>query len=582
MATSTIEKRRLNMHPSLLLQIIGRQAGTLDKAIEEGAMNAMEAIHALIEDGGKCKDTSVYITYAKEKDKSIVTIKDFGKGITTKKEVVDFFEKFGTPHDESEHKLIAQFRIGRGQMFNFGRNVWRTGTFKLTVDIAKDGLDWEWEYGLPFFDGCHITIELYDKYKNTFPAHTVDCLKDATKKLLEFASRPIFFNGEQINTPPESLKWDFEDDFAYYLFNVGDKLKVYNLGFFVQEKWGMSGVVVSKQQLKVNFPRNDVMADCPVWHVMNKKVRESLIQKSTKKYKTLTLQERRAILNDVRNGDTTFSDAKGSRILETAQGKFLSFSMFLKEGLPWTIAKIGERRADRLIEKGSHTVFSEEMLIAMNYTGEKKRFFSWLIMTLFNNNTGGDGYYVDYTLNHCQKDIFGKESFYEEFSTIFEGNDSYLTVPRNKMTKIERRILDTLGYYGCWDDRVLRIGLSDSADAWTDGRTYINIDRGFLKEKNLTTDSDIANLFAVMIHELAHDNDTTKTDIHGEDFYEKFHEICLRGYDSPFSSMLKFKINMRDAINKDRNDRDKKKRDDALDEQARKLGTKSTVAAKAK
>lgn len=570
------------MHPELLLQIIGRQAGSFDKAILEGAMNALEAIVALKADGGKCKDESIYITYKKDDDKSILTIKDFGKGITTRTEIEQFFEKFGTPHTEEEHKLIAQFRIGRGQMFNFGRNVWRTGTFKLTVDILKDGLNWEWESGLPFVDGCHITIELYDKYKNTFPAHTVDCLKDAVKKQLEFVSTPIFFNEEQINTPPELLKWDFEDDFAYYLFNIGDKLKVYNLGFYVQEKWGMSGVVVSKQQLRVNFPRNDVMADCPVWHVMNQKVRESLVQKSTKKYKTLTLQERRAILNDVRNGDTTFSDARGSRILETAQGKFLSFSMFLKEGLPWTIAKIGERRADRLIEKGSHVVFSEEMLMAMNYTGEKKKFFSWLIMTLLNNNTNGRGCYKDYSLENCQNDIFAKESFYEEFSTIFESNDSYLTVPRNKMTKIERRILDTLGYYGCWGERVLRIGLSDSANAWTDGRTYINIDRGFLKEKNLTSDYEIANLFAVMIHELAHDNDTTKTDIHGEDFYEKFHDICIRRYDNPFSYTLKFKENMQTAMRNERNARDKKKRKDDLDEQALKLGTTSSVAAKVK
>jgi hypothetical protein len=155
------QTRTLKMHPKLLLDVIERQAGTLDKAILEGGMNGIEAINALEMNGGVCKDKKIYITYDIG-EKSIITIQDFGKGLTTKEEIENFFETFGTPHDENEHKIYAQFRMGRGQMFSFGKNVWRTGTFELTVDILNDGLDWKLKENLPFVDGCHITLELYN------------------------------------------------------------------------------------------------------------------------------------------------------------------------------------------------------------------------------------------------------------------------------------------------------------------------------------------------------------------------------------------------------------------------------------
>ncbi len=446
-STVVAEKRTLKMHPKLLRDIIARQAGSLDKAVLEGGMNGIEAINALIQDGGHCKDPNIYITYTKTDDgESILTISDMGKGITTEEEIEHFFETFGTPHDESEHKIYAQFRMGRGQMFNFGRNVWRTGTFELIVDVEKNGLDWELKKNLPFVEGCHIEIKLYDRYKTLFPAQTVDCLKDEVKRQLEFVSTPVFFNGEQISTPPEKLKWDFEDEAAYYLFNVGDNLKVYNLGVYVQEKCGMSGIVVSKKQLKVNFPRNDVMADCPVWHVMNHIIRKNLVKKSTKRYISLSKGERRVILKDLKNGFQDYGDVKTSRILQTAQEKYYSFSMFLKNNQPWTIAEVGNRRADKLIEQGSHIVFAEEMFQAMNYSGEKSNFFGWIVRANA-CNTIHHGLIEDYSLRYSHEDIIAKHVLYEDFDNIFDGDDTYMTLAHNKTTKIEKRDIEVLTNY---------------------------------------------------------------------------------------------------------------------------------------
>ena len=569
------------MHPKLLLDVIERQAGSLDKAILEGGMNGIEAINALEMNGGVCKDKNIYITYDIPHDireKWVITIQDFGKGLTTKEEIENFFETFGTPHDESEHKIYAQFRMGRGQMFSFGKNIWRTGTFELTVDILNDGLDWKLKENLPFVDGCHITIELYEKTKQYWPANTVDCLKEAVKKQMEFVDMPIMFNGEQINTPPADCQWDMEDEFAYYNFNIGDKLHLFNLGVFVQEKWGTNGIVVAKKQLKVNFARNDVMSDCPVFFHINEVVKKHLVFKSKKRYVSLSQSERRAILKNVRDGQQNYSDIKGSRILQTAQDKYISCLMFLKNSQPWTIGRVGSRQADKCIQQGTHTVFAREMLEAMNYSGEDKNFLGWLLKTAIDNIDEDDfgDYYsgYDYDLSNAKDKILAKCNAFEPFEDAVQNiSNTYTIVAHNKLTKIEKRLLTVLDSFDCWEKRELRIGISESAAAWTNGSTNINLDRAWLKNLNFYFDGDVAHMFSVLAHELAHDNDTSHSDIHAEDFYERYHDITgRRGHFNPFTHCLKFSAMMKMAMRNEQNAADRKKKKEALAEKAKKLG----------
>ena len=62
------QRRHLNMHPKLLLDVIKRQAGTLHKAVLEGIMNGIEA-----------GATRVDIAYV-AKPKPTLRITDNGKG----------------------------------------------------------------------------------------------------------------------------------------------------------------------------------------------------------------------------------------------------------------------------------------------------------------------------------------------------------------------------------------------------------------------------------------------------------------------------------------------------------------------
>ena len=122
------ETRRFKMHPKLLFDVIQRQAGSLAKAVLEGVMNSIDA-----------KATKCRITLTNNE----LTISDDGTGIRTRKSIEDFFETFGQPHDESEGKVYGTFRMGRGQLFAYGKNRWRTGPFEMKIDIKNKGLDYE-------------------------------------------------------------------------------------------------------------------------------------------------------------------------------------------------------------------------------------------------------------------------------------------------------------------------------------------------------------------------------------------------------------------------------------------------------
>ena len=249
------------MHPKLLMDTIKRQAGTLQKAVLEGIMNAIEA-------GSKTVKVELFIN---KDGKAKLSIIDTGIGIETKEDMIAHFETFGTPHDESECTTWKQFRMGRGQMFAFGKNSWRTSTCQMEVDIENEGLSYVLHENMVHVKGCQIDISLY-RNPIGYSHNSFQQFKECIQKQIRFIEGKILFRGyregegdvpapewEQINTPASKCKWDEEDKDAYYMFNTGTDFKVYNLGAYVMDAsmsdMGMAGITVSKKQVKVNFAR---------------------------------------------------------------------------------------------------------------------------------------------------------------------------------------------------------------------------------------------------------------------------------------------------------------------------------------
>lgn len=520
-AGAEVETRRFGMHPKLLLDVIRRQAGTLPKAILEGVMNSIDA---------GCRKCEVTIT-----DK-VVTITDDGKGIAERRHVEQFFETFGQPHDESEGKTYGTFRMGRGQMFAFGHNVWTTGPFVMLVDVKEKGLDYELRTEKKAAAGCTIVITLYDPL---LPSDLAE-VERTIRKWVQFAPATVLINGKAANTDPAKEKWDHVTDEAYVKLTRGNgALTIYNLGVHTMDlggyRFGTGGLIVSRKQLKVNFARNDIQSDCPVW----RKIKPLVDQKAREKVKAkseLTDDERQRLCNLVAEEDYP-DKAYELRLFTAVNGRHFSAKQLYddnhKYGRKLTVCKKGDLRGDRVFQGKLAFVLAQETLDRFDMSAEE---VVRLLGTLQRHDRGRD-----FGSDYRAYDVV-------DFDSIAAGiSVKHNLVPEAEVTPLER-IWRDLAQRGAWllrrrmdmafeaemeeddsydyepgnDTRKVVVGDSEGCDGWTDGETFVAIDRSFLK--TLTFDArGLTDLGLLLLHELCHDGPDTAEHVHGHEFYELFH-----------------------------------------------------------
>ena len=547
------EERTLEADPNLLIDVIKKQAGSLQKAVTEGTMNSIEA-------GADATHIKLWEEREGDQRRAFLSIVDDGIGIRTEDEILKHFQTFGTPHKESEGKTWAKFRMGRGQMFAFGINRWRTSQFQMDVDVNRRGLDYTLRKGMEEVSGCHIHIELYENPIGGWQMPSVEAFKEVVQEQIRFVKTPVFFNDEQVSVDPDVLDWDYEDDDAYYQFNSNSTLKIYNLGVIVKSvsisRAGVGGIVVSKRQLDVNFARNDIQSTCEVFKRIQAVVQTNKIKKATKKNVVLGTGERFSLLRDLRDGSETLRTLSGKRMFRTAQGKWMTWNMIVKDVRPWTFAEEGDRAADKAMEMGAALCYSEDMLREMNYTGAKDEFFDWLFREQLRVNPDKNDWNQNvhsyerkevrvtleckrktYLLRNTNDHVSG--SGLSCLSDMYR--EDYLIIPHAKTTKVEKRIVKYLEGLRCWSGRRISIGKSTVASAWTDGSTYIVFDRNWLRGLSLQSPSGAYDLFRVGAHEMAHNSNTAGTHVHGPDFYEKYYEITSGSwYNNPISHSYNF------------------------------------------
>jgi len=544
MVTETL---RLSAHEKFIIDGIRRQAGTVEKAVLELVMNAIEAqLHS----GTK---PVVSIDFVVENDQARLVVRDLGRGFKNRNEIEQWFAKFGTPHDEcpecrktmklcgntfecvcgykTEGRTWAEFRMGRGQAFSFGRNVWRTGHFRMEYDLEtnpdertyahKDGtenhvLDFSLQSNLPDQPGCEVTVYFY-RNPVGYGYQSLDHFRDSIKHHIEFMEGEITFNGEQINTPASECEWNVETEDAYFMFGKGNKLALYNIGAFVNDHsaadMGLTGVVVSKLKMMVNFARNDVMQSCSVWQRIQIIIRENKIKKVRRASRRLNKDERISTLQDLRYGDADYDEIKNIGLMELTDGKVLSLDVVRRIRSPWTFAKPGDRIADSLMQTDTAICFSQDTLDTLNFSGDSADFFVWLFAESHHRPFGFDKL----------------KSFFYPFNGV-EGlasgyKNTYTIIPTSKLSKAERCFLRVMESYGRWNKRTLCIGMSDTANGWTDGSTYIAFNRTYLQSHNPKYYGGAAALVTLAYHEMSHDDDDTGTHNHAVEFYQRYHEI---------------------------------------------------------
>lgn len=503
-----MEHINFTMHANLLRHVIESQAATLAKAIGEGAMNAEDA-----------KATTLDLTIKKNE----VRIVDNGRGFRSRKEIEEWFRQFGTPHEERERKKYAAFRMGRGQMFNFGKNTWRTGKFTMVVDIrddSKENLGFGLKTNKKSVKGCGVSIDLYDEL---LPSALEQTIREVTQ-FVRYMPIQVKLNGEHISLDPEGEEWDHNTADAWIRLGTGD-MELYNMGVYVRSwpagRFGTGGVIVTKKKLDLIFDRNDVKDRCPIW----KRIKQLVTGYSTrqaKKTPTLNAAQRRMMIDQLRHGTTTWDGLTDKKLFTAASGRHYSLYQLMDQvrSCPsYTHAAEGNRKADKLMQTKTSFVFADECIERWGVDPKKpdaaQQMVAAIIKTLGNN------------WRHYSEQLRFWE--YIPFAKLAaEIKSNYSEIPEDKLTVNERVWLALIkGMYSPWSDfrrtRRYAIGRSDEADGWTDGKTYICINRNFLKKWkfNLAGIQEVADL---LHHEYCHDDSDSGTHVHSQEFYENYHD----------------------------------------------------------
>lgn len=519
------EKRQFKAHEKLLLDVIQRQAGSLSKGLLESVMNAVDA-----------KATFVNIRL----DHNSVLISDDGKGFGSKEQLIHVFEVFGQPHDDSEDKVYGAFRCGRGQMFCYGHNDWRTGEYRMIIDIKNRGLTYELLEKQRKVAGCQIRVKLYDDCSEM---DQLTISRDL-ERWCRYAPIKVYLNDKLISTDPANHKWDHVTDDAYIRLTQTGSLTFYNLGIHVCEfanyKYGTGGVVVSRKQLKVNFARNDIQSDCTVWKRIKPMVDQIATRNNVEK-KVLDDGARQRLADQICTGQLK-DDYSTTRLklITAVTGRQYSLDTISHERT-LSNAPRGDVMGDRLMRQKLAFIIADETL------------------ENFNVETAKDLYNLLKRKLPKATEYWSKPTF-KLFTELTEGMDDKSTILlENELKPSEVKWLALLQkassrirlpadsgnpygkyVYGGWaDGRRLCIGQSEVADGWTDGSSYVALSRAFLA-KNQMDIKGITNVLIVLCHEACHYSPDNVDHDHDQEFYESFHDMIRQCLGSAVADALTF------------------------------------------
>lgn len=525
----TRKKRSLGMHPNLLYDIIMRQAGTLQKAILEGVMNAIDA------GATECRVNLGTHDF---------TIEDNGRGFQSEQEIEDWFDTFGTPHEEGD-ATYGRFRMGRGQLFAFGENHWITRQFEMEVNVKKSGFDYDLIEHKQIFQGTRISVKLYDPITPS----DLERAKAELRKFVAWAQIPVILNGEQVSKLPTDGKWDFEDEDAYYALSADrSQLTVYNLGVLISDFWagrfGVGGTIVTKKPVEVNFARNDIQAICPVFKRIQTKIKADS-GKAAKKKTKLTDAERDMLVKDFLAGEMSVEDAAELRALTDVNGRSWPISKLAKIPHQFGGHLAVASRGDQMIETAQRRgiSFSIDEATLERFGANDGESFLARVKECCQRVADASS-----STRWCPKarDIYAIADMNKDEISIVDRdflggfvNSDHIALTERELTPDQKIILKAITSAAkvmitalnrssyedrSFDWRQIHLGKSDTALAWTDGTKNIWFDVEFARQLR----RGYAGAYQVsmtMLHEFLHTGPDTATHEHDHHFYQSFHDI---------------------------------------------------------
>lgn len=534
------------LDPNIIHHIIHSQAGSIGKALIELVMNSMDA-----------KATEIRLTVTPTGFSCV----DDGQGFSSKQEVLEYFGRFGTPHEEGD-ATFGRFRLGRGQIMAYAPTVWRSHSWQMAVDTKTMGYAYDLEDLLHPVLGCEITGSWYDPLPQTEYLGLLQEIRD----LVRYTPVPVLLNDVRINRIPHEESWDYEDGFAWYRVREEGSVSIFNQGILVRHDashlWGAGGVLVSKQALGLNVSRTEILRKTdPVWkHIEGvfRRMAGSLVRterRNTEAWRThcahLLVSGATENLHALFREAPVITVLPGKRhitILDflfrcQVQGKRDRFTMVrspsdipIAENIAFAKAALVLHPVnyDRFrVSSGLDFIESIQKILTniMDLPAEENTSLFWDQKRLSREKHELQVVDFDLLKKHFQEKVaiipeksLGKEvlrvwraakAALEGYACLCAGGAVYST-----LVPVQRK--DNLQFMFR-----LYCGDSEQNEAWTDGESYIAINKKIITSLLSHPLKTMQKLFTVVEHEVSHQGDSVGAG-HDLEFYERFHEIAQR------------------------------------------------------
>jgi len=546
MARSSVSGKKtksFTINKAIIRHLIHSQAGTLAKSFEELLSNSIDA-----------KATKIELKL----EQGSFSLSDNGVGFTSEEEVDKLFADFGFDHTTEDQlargRKIGQFGMGRGQIFSFAKTKWTSNEFQMDVDLedreSEAAFDFE-ALDETMHKGCLIEGEFYNQQTLMDLNHTI---QSVSEHLAYITGCEITINGKVINKNPKDLykKWDVDsDDFYFKVGNNAQGVKVYNQGVYVEtipnHRYGISGVLISKQNLKLNMARNSWLEPECQYFKIAKKFLMSMGENRANRKKSLTIEDRIFMIRQMLSAEDSFTKYYDMKIIQAVNGKYYSLRQVQNYPALTVSPKSSSQLGENLIRDNIAFVMSPNCLgwFGVHSIHDLMEKFKTLFELVKHDNR------QRWNLESFIKDVKTRE--FDDFVNLYNGN--YMIISKSDHSKEEvialaslrSKLIDPIRIavlrssnlsYEELGTRTIKLGESDIADAWTDGKNYIVLERKFLTKSFNSGVIGIEGLVKTILHEYCHTESSGEEHAHGLEFKDRFHDAMFKLAAGPLTLAL--------------------------------------------
>lgn len=514
--TNTKQKRDIEISKNIAMFHIHSQAGSIEKALSEAVMNSVDA-----------KATEIRIDIAD--DGRHYCIADNGCGFASEEEITECFGTLGFDHTTQAQKekgrTFGSFGLGRAQLWSWSKNTWKSGPYRMHVDLEANGLTYELETDAAPVAGCTLEGEFYTPITTTELADLRRNLKDLT----QYMEIDIVFNGSMISTPIKKMKWDRITDEAYCRFTEYGGLKVFNQGMLVTtyptSKFGVSGLIISRKNLTLNVARNEVMQNaCETWPAILTVIKEEAKKVGKKNAAKLTDADRLLMLRTILTDRDQATDLLGKYVLRAVNGRYYSVKQLVNkfEGR-WTIGDFNfSPTGESVINRELALVLAPNTFDQLGFSAED---FQEAMQRTISYNSYEFQWDARKELTHMDYKALAAEA-----ASSVEVLDEKKLTKKQLVALIALRRINTVAARMTRRDtgeRKVYLGNKRDATAWTDGKLSIGYDAKSLVRSLDQGYEGFLKALLVLTHEYAHTDPTTSDHAHDVEFYKRYHDASM-------------------------------------------------------